>query len=146
MDDAGWEILSMLDVRSLPYAIASFAIMFSILFSNIICQPAPNERPHPPSSNTQHRKKTNTQKRTNADYSEPPFCRPLADADMLLLQFALICHSSSHIAEKSLISKDSRALGRSLAGLAFAGQGTLRLVVSFTIVWFLLEIKSDVTS
>jgi hypothetical protein len=33
-----------------------------------------------------------------------------------------------------------------LAGLAFAGQGTLRLVVSFTIVWFLLEIKSDVTS
>jgi hypothetical protein len=39
MDDAGWEILSMLDVRSLPYAIVSFAI----LFSNIICQPAPNE-------------------------------------------------------------------------------------------------------
>ena len=59
---------------------------------------------------------------------------------MLLLQFALICHSSSHIAEKSMISKDSTALDRSLAGLAFAGQGTLRLVVSFTTVWFLLEI------
>ena len=26
------------------------------------------------------------------NYSEPPFCRPLADADVLLLQFALACH------------------------------------------------------
>ena len=27
------------------------------------------------------------------NYSEPPFCRALADADLLLLQFGLICHS-----------------------------------------------------
>jgi hypothetical protein len=47
---------------------------------------------------------------------------------MLLLQFAFICHSLLHIAEKLLISKDSKALDKSLAGLAFSGQGTLRLV------------------
>ena len=54
------------------------------------------------------------------NYAEPPFCRPLKDADILLLQFGLICHSSHGTA--SLVD-DSMS-----RGLVYGGQGTLRLV------------------
>ena len=58
------------------------------------------------------------------NYAEPPFCRPLADADMLLLQFALICHTSQNAGGvPSIANKDDR-----VSGLAFSGQGTLRMV------------------
>lgn len=64
------------------------------------------------------------------NYSEPPFCRPLADADMFLLQFALICHTP-RVAGSAVVPKDSGETEQSGAGLAFGGTGTLRLVVSF---------------
>lgn len=58
------------------------------------------------------------------NYAEPPFCRPLADADMLLLQFALICHTSQNAGSvPSIGNKDDR-----VSGLSFSGQGTLRMV------------------
>lgn len=73
------------------------------------------------------------------NYSEPPFCRPLADADMLLLQFALICHTcragrSATLAKKDEdgdggdTSMDLHPSGMASAGLAFGGTGTVRLV------------------
>ena len=66
------------------------------------------------------------------NYSEPPFCRHLADDDVLLLQFALICHTYKNAGTP----KESVAVDQSAAGLAFVGQGTARLVVSFVICDF----------
>ncbi len=62
------------------------------------------------------------------NYSEPPFCRHLADDDVLLLQFALICHAY----KSAGTPKESGAIDQSAVGLAFVGQGTSRLVVSFS--------------
>lgn len=61
------------------------------------------------------------------NYSEPPFCRPLADADMLLLQFALICHSSQTLGGVP-VTHNSADVGQGVSGLAFGGMGTSRLV------------------
>jgi len=54
------------------------------------------------------------------NYAEPPFCRPLKDADILLLQFGLICHSSQG---NGSLFDDSMS-----RGLVYSGHGTLRLV------------------
>lgn len=51
------------------------------------------------------------------NYAEPPFCRSMADSDLLILQFALICHAFEPAGEGSLTS-----------GLNFAGAGTMRFV------------------
>ena len=58
------------------------------------------------------------------NYSEPPFCRPLADADMLLLQFALICHTVGG----SAMDPSKAGIDPSITGLAFGRAGTMRLV------------------
>ncbi len=71
------------------------------------------------------------------NYSEPPFCRPLADADMLLLQFALICHTS--VAGSAKSKDGGEEMDQTLAGLAFGGEGTLRLVVRNIVVRVLLN-------
>ena len=63
------------------------------------------------------------------NYSEPPFCRGLADADMLLLQFSLLCHSS-RVGGRASMGGDDPDSKDSIARLAFAGQGTARLTVS----------------
>lgn len=59
------------------------------------------------------------------NYSEPPFCRPLADADVLMLQFALVCHASSSASSGEVFGG---VADPSTAGLAFGGMGTMRLV------------------
>lgn len=56
------------------------------------------------------------------NYAEVPFCRSLADADMLLIQFALICHAIS------LPEKAAEGGKPTSGGLWFCGTGTLRLV------------------
>jgi hypothetical protein len=61
------------------------------------------------------------------NYSEPPFCRPHADADMLLIQFALICHTS-RVAGRLSLARDDDGMKESIQRVAFAGQGTARLV------------------
>jgi hypothetical protein len=66
------------------------------------------------------------------NYSEPPFCRHLADDDMLLLQFTLICHTSQNAGTP----KKSGAIDQSALGLTFFGQGTSRLVVRFAMFVF----------
>jgi hypothetical protein len=66
------------------------------------------------------------------NYYEPPFCRHLADDDLLLLQFSLICHAYKNGGKP----KESGAIDKSATGLAFVGQGTARLVVSLAICFF----------
>lgn len=53
------------------------------------------------------------------NYAEPPFCRSFGDADMLLLQFSLICHSHS----STQSTKNDK-----VCGLNYSGQGTVRFV------------------
>ena len=55
------------------------------------------------------------------NYAEPPFCRLFKDADVLLLQFGLICHSPQ--GTERLVGGDPMS-----RGLVYSGQGTLRLV------------------
>lgn len=70
------------------------------------------------------------------NYSEPPFCRPLADADMLLLQFALLCHTSRVAGNAYTMDGDDSDEKNSIARLAFAGNGTARLVVNICVLIF----------
>ena len=72
------------------------------------------------------------------NYSEPPFCRPLADADVLMLQFALICHAGHAAEDRHRVEsadandvdggENNMDLDNATEGLAFGGMGTLRLV------------------
>ncbi len=71
------------------------------------------------------------------NYAEPPFCRPLADADMLLLQFSLLCHTSREVGCASSTDGNDSDTKKSKAKLAFAGQGTARLVVIVVCCLFL---------
>lgn len=76
------------------------------------------------------------------NYAEPPFCRPLADADMLLLQFSLICHTSRVAGSASSMDENNSDVKTSIARLAFIGQGTARLVVIAVFCSFLIHCKS----
>lgn len=75
------------------------------------------------------------------NYAEPPFCRPLADADMLLLQFSLICHTSRVAGSVSTMDEDGSDVKKSIVRLAFVGQGTARLVVIALFCSFLIHCK-----
>lgn len=59
---------------------------------------------------------------TVLNYSEPPFCRALQDSDIILIQFALLCHASP-MSESANVATDTQ-----LAGLSYVGTGTSRLV------------------
>jgi len=61
------------------------------------------------------------------NYSEPPFCRSLQDADLVMIQFSLLCHTVE-VDESYLSKKTNDETNKSMSGLAFQRAGTLRFV------------------
>lgn len=58
------------------------------------------------------------------NYSEPPFCRSLQDADLTVIQFSLLCHASD--VAGSMMANSAEKMDPSISGLAFGGAGILR--------------------